>query len=86
MARKYSSDEVYALLESAQVYDLVKCQLLDLIEQRIRNVAMDECIPIEIVNKKRLLDSTAIAIDGIMYYLSDNMKFVEASAITFTYK
>jgi hypothetical protein len=86
MARKYSSDEVYALLGSAIVHDLVKSQLLDLIGERIRLKAMDDCVPMEAVNTKRLLDSTAICIDGVLFYLSDNMKFVEASAITFTYK
>jgi len=86
MARKYSDEEVYQFLGSAATYDLVKYMLIELLDKRIRDQAMDQGISLDMVDVHSLLASTAIAISGVMFYLSENRKRVEASVIQFIYK
>lgn len=86
MARKYSDEEVYQFLGSAASYDLVKYTLIELVDKRVRDEAMDQGIPLEMVDLHSILATTAIALSGVMFYLSENKMRVEASVITFTYK
>lgn len=86
MARKYSYLEVCNALGNIDTYDLVHRTLLGLYQHRMDELRCEICESLSVSTKKRLLDSTAIVIDGVLYYLADHTLEVEASAITFVPK